>query len=173
MARDSIADEATLRAVLAYAQNRDWQRAGTAARRALAGGLEHPLLLNVAATTLEQEGKFADALELLERAVAIAPQDIGARNALALCLQRLERPADALVHVDELLKDHPELGFAHASKGNALIALGWLGRARTSHLRALELEPANIAAMAALASIASHRGDHDEARGWAEKVLLA
>jgi tetratricopeptide (TPR) repeat protein len=173
MARDSTADEATLRAVLAYAQNRDWQRAGTAARQALAGGLEHPLLLNVAATTLEQEGKFADALQLLERAVAIAPQDIGARNALALCLQRLERPADALVHVDELLNDHPELGFAHASKGNALIALGWLGRARTSHLRALELEPANIAAMAALASIASHRGDHDEARGWAEKVLLA
>jgi tetratricopeptide (TPR) repeat protein len=27
--------------------------------------------------------------------------------------------------------------------------------------------------MAALASIASHRGNHDEARSWAEKVLVA
>ena len=53
----------------------------------------------------------------------------------------------------------------------ALIALGFLGRARTSHLRALELEPANLSAMASLASIASHRGNHEEARSWAQKVL--
>jgi len=173
MARDLKADQAMLQTVLTYAQNRDWQHAGAIAGEALASGFEHPLLLNVVATCLEHQGKFEDALHLLERAVAIAPRDIGARNALALCLQRLERPADALYHVDELLKQHPELGFAHANKGNALIALGWLGRARASHLRALELEPGNIAAMAALASIASHRGNHDEARSWAEKVLVA
>jgi tetratricopeptide (TPR) repeat protein len=173
MPRDLQADQATLNAVLMHAQNRDWQRAGAIAEQALTSGFEHPLLLNVLATRLEHEGKFEDALRLLERAVAIAPRDVGARNALALCLQRLERPADALYHVDELLRDHAELGYVHANKGNALIALGWLGRARASHLRALELEPGNIAAMAALASIASHRGNHDEARAWAEKVLVA
>ena len=173
MARDLKADQDMLHAVLTYAQNRDWQRAGAIAEQALANGFEHPLLLNVVATRLEHEGKFEAALRLLERAVAIAPRDVGARNALALCLQRLERPADALYHVDELLKEHAGLGYVHANKGNALIALGWLGRARASHLRALELEPGNIAAMAALASIASHRGNHDEARTWAEKVLVA
>src|SRR5262249_27593835 len=92
-------------------------------------------------------------------------------NALALCLQRLERPAEALFHVETLLQHHPELGFAHANKGNALIALGFLGRARASHLRALELDPANVSAQASLASIASHRGNHDEARSWAQQVL--
>jgi len=173
MARDLKADQAMLREVLAYAQNRDFQRAGAIAGQALASGFEHPLLLNVVATCKELEGKFEEALRYLERAVELVPGDIGARNALALCLQRLDRPADALYHVDLLLKDHPELGFAHANKGNALIALGWLGRARASHLRALELEPANIAAMASLASIASHNGNHDEARSWAEKVLAA
>jgi tetratricopeptide (TPR) repeat protein len=173
MARDLKADQDMLHAVLTYAQNRDWQRAGAIAEQALASGFEHPLLLNVVATRLEHEGKFEAALRLLERAVAIAPRDVGARNALALCLQRLERPADALYHVEELLKEHAGLGYVHANKGNALIALGWLGRARASHLRALELEPGNIAAMAALASIASHRGNHDEARTWAEKVLVA
>ncbi|MDB6107315.1 MAG: hypothetical protein JWO52_7314 [Gammaproteobacteria bacterium] len=171
MPRDLKADQAMLREVLSLAQNRDFQRAGVIANQALASGFEHPLLLNVAATCLEQEGKFADALGLLERAVEIAPQDIGARNALALCLQRLERPSEALDQVDELLKQHPGLGFAHANKGNALIALGHLGRARTSHLRALELEPGNIAALSSLASIASHRGNHDEARSWAHQVL--
>jgi tetratricopeptide (TPR) repeat protein len=171
MPRDLQADQAMLREVLRLAQNRDFQRAGAIAREALASGFEHPLLLNVVATGLEHEGKFADALQLLERAVALAPGDIGARNALGLCLQRLERPAEALYHVEELLKQHPELGFAHANKGNALIAMGHLGRARTSHLRALELESGNVSAMASLASIASHRGNHDEARSWAQQVL--
>ena len=110
-------------------------------------------------------------MRVLERAVALAPGDVAARNALSLCLQRVDRAAEALDHVDELLKHHPELGFAHANKGNALIALGWLERARQSHLRALALEPGNVAALAALVSIASHRGRHDEARGWAEQVL--
>ena len=128
-----------LREVLSLAQKRDFKRAGTIANEALAEGFEHPLLLNVAATCLEQEGKFADALRLLERAVELAPEDIGARNALALCLQRLDRPAEALRHTDVLLKQNPGLGFACANRGNARLALGHLGRARSSHLRALEL----------------------------------
>ena len=171
MARDLDADQQMLRTVLAYAQNRDWQRAGAMAEQALAEGFEHPLLLNVVATCLEHAGRFEDAVRLLERAVALAPGDVGARNGLALSLQRVGRPAQALHHLDELLQRHPGLGFAHASKGNALIALGWLGRARQSHLRALELDPGNVAALAALASIASHRGSHEEARRWAAQVL--
>lgn len=171
MARDLEADLSMLREVLKLAQARDLQRAGAMARAALDEGFEHPLLLNVVATTLEQEGRFAESAQLLERAVELAPQDVPARNALALCLQRLERPAEALFHVDILLQHHPELGFAHANKGNALIALGFLGRARASHLRALELDPANVSAKASLASIASHRGNHDEARSWAQQVL--
>jgi tetratricopeptide (TPR) repeat protein len=173
MARDLNTDMQTLSTVLTLAQKRDFARAGELAAKTLASGFEHPLLLNVVATCLEHEGKFEDALRLLERAVALSPRDLGARNALALCLQRLDRPEEALHHVDELLKHHAELGYLHANKGNALIALGWLGRARASHLRALELDPGNFAAMAALASIASHRGNHGEARDWAEKVLAA
>jgi tetratricopeptide (TPR) repeat protein len=162
-----------LRTVLTHAQNREWSQARPIAENALASGFEHPLLLNVVATCLEHEGRFEEALRLLERASELAPRDANVRNALALCLQRLDRPADALVHLDALLKEHPELDYLHASKGNALIALGRLGRARASHLRALELQPGNIAAMASLASIASHRGNHQEARSWAEKVLVA
>jgi tetratricopeptide (TPR) repeat protein len=173
MARDLDTDMQTLSAVLAFAQNRDFERAGALAEKTLASGFEHPLLLNVIATRLEQQGKFQDALRLLERAVSIAPGDVGARNALSLCLQRLGRPSDALYHIDELLKRHPGLGFAHANRGNALIDLGSLGSAKQSHLRALQLEPGNLAATIALASIATHRGEHDEARRWAEQALIA
>ncbi len=171
MARDLTADQEMLRTVLTHAQNRDIPRAAAIAERALLEGFEHPLLLNVLAARLEAEGRLVEAVHLLERAVALAPEDVPARNALALCLQRLDRPAEALQHLDELLKKHPGLGFAHASKGNALIALGSLGLARSSHLRALELDPGNLAAMGSLASIATHRGEHAEARRWAEQLL--
>ena len=171
MARDLDSDLELLRTVRAHAERRDWERAGPLAEQALRDGFEHPLLFNVAATRLEQAERFDDAARLLERAVTIAPNDVGVRNALAMCLQRLDRPAEALSHLDELLRQHPELSFAHANRGNALIALGALGRARQSHLRALELEPGNFAAMAALASIATHRGEHEEARHWAERAL--
>ena len=171
MPRDLDADLKMLNTVLTLAQNREIERAAAIAEQALAEGFEHPLLLNVLATRLEEQGRLEEAVRLLERAVAVSPDDVPARNALALCLQRADRPAEALTHVDELLRRHPELGFAHANRGNALIALGSLGLARDSHLRALELDPRNIGSMSALASIATHRGEHAEARLWAGRTL--
>lgn len=171
MPRDLKADQLMLREVLRLAQAHDLGNAGAIARNALASGFEHPLLLNVQATCLELEGRFTEALPLLERAVALAPDEIPGRNALALCLNRLGRPAEALQHIDQLLKRHPELGFVHANRGDALIAQGYLSSGRASHLQALELEPDNVGSLAALASIATHRGNHEEARSWAEKAL--
>ncbi|HEY2809302.1 MAG TPA: sulfotransferase [Steroidobacteraceae bacterium] len=172
MARDLKTDQELLGRVLALAQNRDIPRAAALAEQALAEGFEHPLLLNVLATRLEGEGKLEEAAGLLERGIALAPSDVPVRNALALVLQRLERPQEALAHLELILQDQPQLAFAHASKGNALIALGSLGLAQASHLRALELDPDNIAAMGSLASIATHRGEHDGARRWAERLLV-
>ena len=171
MPRNLEADMNILRTVQHLAQNRDFVAAAALAERTLAEGFEHPTLLNAAATRLEEEGKYEEALRLLARAVAIAPKDVGARNALGLCLQRLDRPAEALYHIDELLRQQPDLPFAHANRGNALMALGSLGRARLSHLRAFELDPKNFSATAALASIATHRGQHEEAREWAQRTL--
>ena len=172
MPRDLDADLKMLDTVLELAQKRDIRAAAAIAERALASGFEHPLLLNVLATRDEQDGRFEDAVRLLERAVRLAPDDVPARNALSLGLQRVDRPAEALEHVEELLKRHPALAFAHANKGNALIALGSLAQARASHGRALELDPDNVGSMAALASIATHRGEHAEARRWAERTLV-
>jgi tetratricopeptide (TPR) repeat protein len=171
MARDLNSDLETLRSVLRFAEQRDFARAAELAAATLESGFEHPVLLNVLATRRELEGKFEESLALLERAVAIAPRDIGARNALSLCLQRLERPAEALQHSDELLRQHPDLPFALATRGNALIALGELAQARRSLERALALEPGNLAALVAMGSIATHRGDHAAARGFAVQAL--
>ncbi|HXQ31047.1 MAG TPA: sulfotransferase [Steroidobacteraceae bacterium] len=171
MARDLTADLALLQAIRGLAQGRDFAKAASLARTALAEGFEHPLLLNVAAVKLEQEGRVPEAASLLSRAVELAPTDVGVRNALGLCLTRLERHAEALGHFAALLRLNPALPFAHANYGGALYALGALPAAEASYRRALDLDPAQIVAMAGLASIASRRGMHREARTWSERVL--
>ncbi len=149
----------------------DHGRAADLAEAALAGGLEHPLLLNLAALKLELQDRVVDAERLLRRAVELAPRDLASRNALGLCLLRLERPAEALTEFDALIGLDPALPFAHVSRGNALHALGHVSLAETGYRRALELDPRQPVALARLANIAVNRGLYPEARVRAEKAL--
>ena len=171
MIRDREADRATLKAVHSLAQSRNFAKAAELANRALAGGLEHPLLYNVAAVKLEHDGRLPEAASLLSRAVERDPNDVGIRNALGLCLYRLDRPAEAVEHFRTLIGLDPARAVAHANLGMALLALGVLPAAEASYRRALELDPNQIVAMVGLASIASRRGVHRDARAWSEKVL--
>jgi tetratricopeptide (TPR) repeat protein len=171
MARDPEADHATLRAVHEAALAGNHAQAGLLAQTALANGLEHPLLLNVAALSLEQQGYVSEAGRLLRRAVLIAPNDESSRNALGLCLLRLERPAEALEQFEALLDLNPSLPYVHASRGNSLLALGAISSAEASYRRALEIDANQGIALAGLAHIAISRGGYPEARAWAEKAL--
>jgi tetratricopeptide (TPR) repeat protein len=169
--RDSKADHATLSEVHAAAQRGAHTEAAVMALAALADGLEHPLLLNVVALNLERQGRVAEAEQLLRRAVAMAPSDVGSRNALGLCLLRLDRPDQALAQFDAILDLDSSLPFAHANRGNSLSALGVNNHAEASYQRALELDANQAIALAGLARIAASRGAHREARDRAEKAL--
>lgn len=171
--RDIEADRATLRAVRSVAQGGDLDRAAAMAEEALNSGLEHAFLLNMSAVRLENEGRLQDALSRLLRAAELAPLDIGVLNALGLCFHRLDRPTEALARFDTALKIDPTLAFTHANRGGALLADGRLGNAEACYHRALTLDPNHLAAMAGLASIATRRGAHEDARPLAEKVLQA
>src|SRR5437879_4483082 len=137
MERDRATDLAVLREVHEAAQQRNHERAATLAQAALDRGLEHPLLFNVIALRLEHEQRVVEAAALLSRAVQLAPRDAGVRNALGLCLLRLERPAEALVQFEALLALDPTLSFVYASRGAALLALGWLAAAEAALRRPL------------------------------------
>lgn len=173
MARDREADLTLLRAVHGAAQTGDYARAAALARAALESGLEHPLLFNVVALAVERDGNILEAVNLLDRAVELAPNDIGVRNALGLCLLRLERPAEALVQFEALRALNPSLPFAHTGHGAALLALGAIADAEASYRRALELDRGQSVALAGLAHIATRRGAYAEARDLAEKALVA
>lgn len=171
MARDPAADQATLSAVLTDAREGRHAEAIARARAALQQGLEHPLLLNLAALGLEQEGRPAEAEPLLRRAVQLSPSDVSCRNALGLCLLKLCRPYEALEQFDALLGLEPTFHYAHVNRGNALHAMGLPAAAEQSYRRALEIDPNQAMALAGLASVACWRGAYDEARAPAEKAL--
>jgi len=169
--RDPDADRARLRAIHDTLQGGDVAGAGQMASDALAAGLEHPMLFNLAADRLEREQRYEEALAVLQRGHALTPQDLGLNQALGLCLHRLERPAEALAHFDAVLAAQPGFAPGHAARGGSLEAIGDIVGAEAAYSRAVELQPQSLVALCGLASIASRRGRHAEARALAERVV--
>ncbi|MGA7540126.1 MAG: sulfotransferase [Steroidobacteraceae bacterium] len=171
MERDPAADRERLRSIQRLAQSGQHAEAAALAHAARAAGLEHPLLYNVLALELESEGRLSEAEALLQHAVRLAPGDMASRNALGLCLLRLERPEEALAQFESALAIESRLPFIHANRGAALFALRRVGEAQASFERALALDERQAVALAGLANIASGRGAYPEARARAEKAL--
>ena len=171
MERDPAADRERLRSIQRLAQSGQHAAAAALAQAARAAGLEHPLLYNVLALNLESEGRLSEAQALLQNAVRLAPADVASRNALGLCLLRLERPEEALVQFESALAGEARLPFLHANRGAALFAVRRVGEAQASFERALALDERQAVALAGLASIAASRGAYPEARARAEKAL--
>ena len=169
--RDPAVDRDTLRRIQGVAQSGNVAGAADLAEEALASGLEHPFLFNLVALGRENRGQLDQAVELLRRALEIAPEDIGCLHALGILLNRLEASQEALRNFDEVIRLNPTFAPAHACRGAALEALGILDVAEQSYRRALELQPANLAAKDGMASLCSRRGDHANARRLAEEVL--
>lgn len=164
---------ARLNAIQAAAQARDFDTAADLAEAALRDGIEHPLVLNLAALAFEHDGKFEDALRALNRAIELAPRDLGARNALGLILARVERYPEALAVFDDVVAMQPGFAGAHCARGAALEAMGRLKESEAAYRHALALQPENLGAMQGLANLLSRRGAHVDARPLAEAVLEA
>jgi tetratricopeptide (TPR) repeat protein len=166
-------DRAILQAIQDRLRAGDIVAATALADEALAAGHEQPFILNLVAERRERAGLFDEALALLERAQALAPEDFSVRQALGLCLYRLERYRSALEQFDAVLAVRPDFAPGHAGRGMALEALGDLTGAQAAWEQTLRLQPGHLQAIAGMALLASRRGDHEEARPLAETVLAA
>jgi tetratricopeptide (TPR) repeat protein len=170
-ARDAEADRERLRAIHATLTAGDVAAAGTMAAAALAEGIEHPMVLDLAAGRLEQAGRPDEALKLLLRAKKLAPQAPGIRNAVGLCLNRLGRPDQAIAEFDGALALDPGFAPALSNRATSLVALARLNEARRDFEAALALDEGNFVALGGMAALALQRGDAAEAAALARRVL--
>jgi tetratricopeptide (TPR) repeat protein len=164
-------DRERLRAVHAALTGGDVAGAGALAAQALADGIEHPMVLSLAAGRLEEAGRREEALPLLRRAKALAPQAPGIRNALGLCLSGCGLYAEAVAEFDGALALAPDFAPALANRASALVPLARLNEARRNFEQALALDPNNPFALDGLAALALRRGEAAEARDLALRTL--
>jgi Tfp pilus assembly protein PilF len=141
------------------------------ARQAIAGGVRHPMLLNLRAYSYELEGRDDLARADLEQAVKLAPEDALVRNAYGLILAKLERRQEAVAAFETAVKLAPEFPPAHYNLGWAREATGDLAAAQVSLEKALTLKPDYPEPLARLAALAFRRSDFAAAHEFAERAL--
>lgn len=109
---------------------------------------------------LEKAGRLDDALDLLNRAVELAPQDYTARLNLGACLHRLGRYADAREHTQEAARLRPELAQPWFNLGSLWQAEDDFAKAERCYERALALDPAHQGAIGNLLFVQHLRPEH-------------
>jgi tetratricopeptide (TPR) repeat protein len=162
---------ARLGAIQAAIARRDIALAGKLAEGALADGIEHAMVLSVVAAGREAEGRFDEALALLQRAKAASPGAVAILNAIGLTMTRAGRLTEAIAEYDRALAIEPRFAKALANRGMALTALTKLNEARRDFEAAAAIDPGNLVAANGLAGLALRRGETGEARRLALQVL--
>ena len=135
-------------------QRHDIATATTLALHVLEAGVETPLVLNLVAFNHETAGHPQEALPLLNRALALAPQDPLVHNALGRAYSKLSRAGEALTAFEAAITLAPGYSTPYTGRGLALEALGRDVEARESHQAALDLDAGNVDALGALAALA-------------------
>jgi tetratricopeptide (TPR) repeat protein len=141
------------------------------ALQALADGVEHPAVLNLAASAYYGEGRFGEAAQLLKRARALAPKDPHVLNSLGVCLKALGQADAALQAYDAAVRLDPLLAPAHFNRGAALEQLADIKGARSAYERAADLDPRYVDPLASLAWLDAQTGDAVSARANAQRAL--
>jgi tetratricopeptide (TPR) repeat protein len=141
-------------------------------------GERRKLLAEIAALYRGPLARPALAVPFLERLLAVAPDDLGAREELAESLVAAGRADEAARLISQLVADltkarrgkdaarwHQRLGAIAEAKGD-------LAAAAESFTAAYKLDPSHPATLAALGRLAFQRNDHDSARKFYRSLLL-
>lgn len=92
-------------------------------------------------SVFKQMGRNADALNPMQKAVALLPNDAEAHNNLGAILTDLGRLDEAVCRYQRALRIKPDLADAYYNLGNTFTNLGRLTEAETNYRRALEIRP--------------------------------
>jgi len=163
--------ETLVRAAAQARRSGDFAKALALASQAASEKLAHPLLLRVQAEALAVAGRYPEAGQLLNRALALAPNDPFTITDIGRVLVAENRVDEAIRAFQAAVAVRPDLAAAWLELGSACDIGGDDAGARSAYERVRTLVPANAEAWAALATIALRRGDVEQARSLAEEAL--
>ncbi len=138
---------------------------------ALRRGVRHPLVWTLVAEGLEGQGRLPEALNLLQRATALAPDDARVWFGLGRVLFSLDRREEAGVALDRGLTLSPDDYRGRIDAGTLRLRLGELEAASGHFQRAAKIAPEAAEPLSALAVVAGLAGDSAAARGAATRAL--
>ncbi|HVH49307.1 MAG TPA: tetratricopeptide repeat protein, partial [Sphingomicrobium sp.] len=108
--------------------------------QAVAAGVDHPAVLNLAAQSHFGDGRIEEAASMLRRARKLAPNDAHVLNSLAICEQALGRVEAALDAYSAALRADPSLAAAHYNRGSLVKETGDVAAAREDFVAAIALD---------------------------------
>lgn len=118
-------------------------------------------------------GRFAEAREPLERAVAFLPRDTAAQINLAGCLGQLGQHEVALATLDRAARLKPGDAAIAFNRGRTLETLGRTDEAEHAYDEALSIDHRLIPALSARANLLAARGDWVGALGDLDRALAS
>lgn len=146
--------------------------AGQLALQALADGVEHPAVLNLAASARFSEGRVDEAAQMLKRARTLSPKDPHILNSLGVCLKALGQDDAALEAYTGAARIDPNLAAAHFNRGSILEERSDITGARAAYERAAAIDAHYAEPLAGLAWLDAQAGDAGSARLRAERALV-
>lgn len=120
---------------------------------------------------LLDDGRAAEAADILRDHLIEEPRDVGARAFLALLYLDLDRVGEAEVEARQAVGEAPELAFAHVALGRVQVRQENWTAARGSASKALQLDPHVGAAYVLSAQVAMHYGENKQALEFCERGL--
>ena len=166
---DQTAD--TIARIEQAARGADRGMAINLAVEALKRGVRHPLIWTLVAEGLEGQGRLPEALKLLQRATALAPDDARVWFGLGRVLFSLGRREEAGVALDRGLMISPDDYRGRIDAGTLWLRLSELKAASVHFQRAAEIAPEAAEPLSALAVVAGLAGDSGAARDAATRAL--
>ncbi|MCC6888013.1 MAG: tetratricopeptide repeat protein [Hyphomicrobiales bacterium] len=145
--------------------------AETQYRTLLAGAPQQFETLHLFGTLKLQQGRSAEASDLLSRAVQVNPGSLDTRSNLIAALLGLGRGEDALAHCNQILAARPGETGAYYSRGVALMQMGRHADALQDFDRVLAAQPDHLNALFNRANTLAALGRHDEAVAGFDRLL--
>jgi protein O-mannosyl-transferase len=125
----------------AWRQTAYWRDSETLWRHALDCTANNGIAGNNLGIILREEGKIDEAIDFLESAMRVNPNDVMVLNNLALALNDREKHAEALALLEKALELRPDEVHTHANLGLVLADCGRIDDALAQCQKALDIQP--------------------------------